>query len=1058
MIGMRSMRSCVVVVLAAAVAPAGTTAALGQEEGKVDPAAKKLAAAGGLFQRSLFKLAAEEYAEFVLRYPKHARITSARYGLAVCYYRLKQYAQAARELTAVVADKDFKQADEALAVMGHCQLALKVYDKALEAFEQLGEKHPKSRHAESAALNRAQTLYMLKRLDDCRQACSEFLESFPDSASKPTAQYFQALSLRGLGKNPEAAAVLVELLKIPNCPYQIDALLVLGQCYQDQNKPADAESAYREMIKASPPARQIDGRYSLAIVLYDAKKYKGAIEECKKVLADPSGKYASAVRYQLGLAQWAAGEISGARETFGQVVRKHPERALQARYWLARCDMSDKKYDAARATLAQLRKDDPDGKMPNAEQIAYDLAVCSMSGGKFDQAAKDFAAYRTARPKGPKVTDTLYRQAFCLHKLKKYKQSQALCEKVARAGDSPVKQAAAELSAENLFLSEDYAGAEKVLGELIKTTGADEQKLRFSVRLGQCAYLSGDHARAAQVLAPLADKKQLAAEPALRDALLVLGDAQLQLKKYSEAAEALKKYLAVSKANVPEARYKLGMAYLRDGKATKAAKEFAGVGAGKGPSPWAVRAMFEYGQLAYQQGKGDDAAGALKKVVAPEAKAPADLEAAAMYLLAWIDLDARKYPEAAERFGAMAKKHPKHRLAGDAAFQQALCTQLAGQAAQALTLYRAYLKAHAGGEHAAAARRMSAQCLAETGKHGDAAKILVELAADKKAVSDEILYELAWSQRETKSQDAAVESYRRLIDEYPKSTKLTAARAELADLLYIKKEYKEAAELLEKVLADKSADAQTLSVSHYRLGWCYQKVKDTVKAAEAFTGFAGRYPKDKAAASALYQAGTACTELGKYDQAEKHFATLLANFASHDLARQAQIKLGQVQAEARQFDKSAQTFQAFLKKYPKDKLAYLARFGTGWAMEAGKKYEEARKWYGEVVQTHNGPTAARAQYQIGETWFAEEKYERAARELIAVDTVYAYPDWSARALVEAGRAFEAAKQPDKAKSQYALCIKKYPDSKAAALAGERLKAMAPEARKDEGGSAPPADE
>ena len=97
-----------------------------------------------------------------------------------------------------------------------------------------------------------------------------------------------------------------------------------------------------------------------------------------------------------------------------------------------------------------------------------------------------------------------------------------------------------------------------------------------------------------------------------------------------------------------------------------------------------------------------------------------------------------------------------------------------------------------------------------------------------------------------------------------------------------------------------------------------------------------------------------------------------------------------------------------------------------------------------VEELHNGPTAARAKFQIGETYFAEGKYERAARELIAVDAVYAYPEWSARALLEAGRAFEAAKQNDMARKQYEACIKKFPKSKSAEVAAERLKTLGTE--------------
>jgi cellulose synthase operon protein C len=1021
------------------------------DNAKVDPAAKKLAAAGGLFHQGLFKMAGETYGEFIERYPDHADISAARFGLAISRYRIggalrvkdpaaaaKEYQVASRELVLVAADEKFEQGDQALEVLGHCQLSLKACDKALAAFEQLIKRYPKSPRVESVTLSKAQTLYMLGKFAPSRDACAAFLKTYPKSPSLMTAQYFMALSLKSLKQYAQAAETLDKLLETPNCPYQIDALLLLGQCQQSTGKLDLAEAAYRKMIKTGPPNRQVDARYSLAVVLYEAGKFAEAVKECKAVLGDKNSRYAEAARFQLGLSQWAAGDVSAARSTFQQVVKQDASRKSHAAYWLARCDMADKKFDIARKTLTELHAS---GKgIPNAEQVSYDIAVCSMSLDKYQQGAADFEAYRKAFPKGPKLVDTLYRQAFCLHKLAKYDACEKLCRQVIAAGDSPVKQAAAELAAESLFLDGKYAAAEKELTELAKLAKDEVSKLRFAVRIGQCAFFAGDYKRAAELLGgPVADKR-VAGDAALREAILILGDARLRTDQFAGAAEAFAKYLSVSNKNLDEAKYKLAVSNLRASKKSDAAKAFLTVIGGDVSSPWVLRSLFEYGQMMYHDGQSVRAATALKKVM--DAKAPAELAAGATYLIAWIDFDAKKYAPAAKKFAQMVEKYPNHKLAKDAAFQQALCMQLDKKLPEALAGFQAFAKAYPSDKRAAEANRMAAQCLTGMDKHAEAMKLLTALADDPKTVSDEVLYELAWSQREANAVDPAIVSYRKLISEYPKTAKLIAARAELADLLYDKKkQYKEAAELLTAVLADKSADAKTMSVSHYRLGWCYQKTGDTVNEAKIFADFATKYPKDPAAASALYQAGAAYTKLSKWDLAAGQFETLLKSFAKHELAPQSYIQLAQVQSQAGKLDESRKSYQAFLEKNAKHKLAYLAKFGIGWSYESQKKYDEARKWYSAVEESHNGPTAARAKFQIGETYFAEEKYERAARELIAVDAVYAYPEWSARALLEAGRALDAGGQKDLARKQYEACVKKYPKSKSAEVAAERMKAI-----------------
>ncbi len=87
---------------------------------------------------------------------------------------------------------------------------------------------------------------------------------------------------------------------------------------------------------------------------------------------------------------------------------------------------------------------------------------------------------------------------------------------------------------------------------------------------------------------------------------------------------------------------------------------------------------------------------------------------------------------------------------------------------------------------------------------------------------------------------------------------------------------------------------------------------------------------------------------------------------------------------------------------------------------------------------HQGPTAARAQFQIGQCLFARQRYKDAVRELLKVDILYAYPQWSAAALYEAGRCFEKLSQTAEARQQFKTVIDKYGDTRWAALASKRM--------------------
>ena len=103
---------------------------------------------------------------------------------------------------------------------------------------------------------------------------------------------------------------------------------------------------------------------------------------------------------------------------------------------------------------------------------------------------------------------------------------------------------------------------------------------------------------------------------------------------------------------------------------------------------------------------------------------------------------------------------------------------------------------------------------------------------------------------------------------------------------------------------------------------------------------------------------------------------------------------------------------------------------------ASEKYEEAITAY-TLIAARN-PKNARAQFQIGECLFAGKKHDEAARELLKVDILYAYPEWSAAALYEAGRCFEALGQTVEARQQFTAVVERFEKSRWARLAQERL--------------------
>jgi TolA-binding protein len=612
---------------------------------------------------------------------------------------------------------------------------------------------------------------------------------------------------------------------------------------------------------------------------------------------------------------------------------------------------------------------------------------------------------------------------------------------VAALPPSEFTRAAAELDAENLFQLAKYAEAGKAFAALAGDTTDEQRRLGLSVRVGQCAYFAGDYDKAIELLAPLAKDPPVASTVDLQSAIFLLGDALFQRDKFADAADALARFVEISKGDTAEARFKLALARMRNKDDDGASNALADLAKLSDDSPWVQRGLVEYGQLLRKLDKGAQAEPVLKRVLA--GNAPADLKAPATYLLAWVAFDAKRYAPAASLWKQLTDEYPKHSLAADAAYRRGVALKESGEMDEAAAALQAFAAGNPKSPDALTARQLAAACLSARGKAQEAEAVLASLAVDPRA-TDGVLYDLAWAQRQQKQPTEAAQTYQRLLKDHPDSKVAPAARVELAELLYDQKKYDPSVELLETVIAGKSADAKLQAAAYYRLGWCYQKLAKPARAADAFAKYDPKQAggSEEIAASALMQAGLAYAETRKFDAAERALATMLEQHPKNPQAALATLRLGEVQAEQGKYEASGQTYTNFLNKFAKDPLAPRAQFGIGWALENQKKYDQARAAYKKVIDSSNGETAARAQFQIGETFLAESKFNQAIPALLAVEDVYAYPAWSARALVEAGRAFEELKQPDQARKQYEQVSNKYKDSAEADLARERLKAMA----------------
>ena len=265
---------------------------------------------------------------------------------------------------------------------------------------------------------------------------------------------------------------------------------------------------------------------------------------------------------------------------------------------------------------------------------------------------------------------------------------------------------------------------------------------------------------------------------------------------------------------------------------------------------------------------------------------------------------------------------------------------------------------------------------------------------------------------------------------------------EHAELAASDERYGEAASRLRELLALFEAGTDALPLvreqAAYRLGVCAFRQEQFEDAAGLFVTFLDAFPASPLVPSACLLGGESMYHVGRHQQATALLARVPNDHPDDEACGPSLLRLGECLALLESWDRSEDTYAAYIDRFPDSGQWFQAQFGVGWARENRGRLDEAVEAYRVLVDRHEGPTAARAQFQIGECFFAQKRYEDAVRNLLKVDILYGYPEWSAAALYEAGRCFQEMHDPVQARQQFERVRERHGDTEWALLATKRL--------------------
>jgi len=1021
-----------------------------QTNDSADPATRDYLSANGLLNRGMNELAVQEYRKFLQAHGNHEKATLARYGLSVALFRLKRFDEAVNELGPLAMISKFEFAPDVELMLGQCQLARQKYAEASAALKSLVAQFPEHELADDGAALLTESQYREGQFKAAVETGDLLMNRWPQSPLRERAEFFAGLARVAQDDQAGAAKAFAGILeRFPKGQFADRAALLLAQSLHRGNSLDQAAAQYRAVIDHGTEDQIADAMLGLGTLLQQQNKADEAAQTFDQLIGRfPSGRQAASALVQRGRIAFEKHDTDAAWDALQRATKLEGVPADQAAYWLAKCETARGEFAPAATRLSNAQRDFPES--PLQPEISYDRAVALMRAGDSPAALEALKAFRTKFPEHTLAADTLYVQAVIEHQQKHYDASRDACRAFQQKyANHPLAATVAFLAAENEFLAERMPEASEGFASFISKFPKDGQIATAKYRLGTALYRQQKFDEAQRALASVLNGKNT--PEAFRRGLLLMGDISFQRDQWANAQKFLDDFLSfgLEQPSADDALLKRGLAVARQGRDDEALMDFAKLIDRFPQSVHRTQAMFERGQILLARKDFDGATQAFNVVLADGKDSR--FAPHALNHLASIAMQKQDYAQAAEWYGRVSQAAAGSELEPDAIFQRGQALMAARQFQPAREAFEQLIQRAPKSNLVAQAQAQRAVAISRKGDQAEALKAidLVQreyasaLAPNTLAA---IQYEKAWCLRELGRTDEAAQTYRDLIASYQKQQICANAMLELAEIEAAAKRHAEAADLLTRLRALGANGALQISpeigepalyrlaVSKYELG----KFDETAALCEEFVK---QYGASKLLPSAHLFCGEALFKVNKPQPAAAHFKVIVEQFPSDTALGPALLRLGECQATANQWADSEKTFQQYLAKFSDSELWFQAQFGVAWARENQDRRDDAIKDYRSLIERHSGPTAARAQFQIGECLFAKKQFEDAVRELLKVDILYGYAEWSAAALYEAGRCFEELSKPAEARNQFEQVQQKYPETRWAQLAAQRLASL-----------------
>jgi len=511
---------------------------------------------------------------------------------------------------------------------------------------------------------------------------------------------------------------------------------------------------------------------------------------------------------------------------------------------------------------------------------------------------------------------------------------------------------------------------------------ADDSRLPTALfHLGQSLFHTDDYAGAARMLSELIEK--FPDSPLNGPAYLARGQCRLLAGTVREGMEDLKKFLTLAPKpeQAAEAKYLLGRGYRLVKDTDSAATIFNDV-AEHGPkaSAYRSRSLFELAEIAIEKQQWEPALKLERRIAKEFPNDP--LAAEAQLKSGHLLLKLQQYAEAEAAYAAVPETSAL-RAAGLLGAAQAL--KALDRCEEAIARCQQLLKQFADSKLVPQALYHVGACQLQRKQYDEAAKTFEGLAArfptdeyGEKGAAAVVLAHYSAGQAQAEQTLASAAAY---VGRYPTGPSIGQVRFFQGEAHLWQKHYDLAIQSYGAVPAGSSLRGE----AQFKIAMAHELAGRPKKAATAYDAFLAAQPDHARVPQALYGAGAAYQRSRACNEAKARYDRLMQSFPKQPLAARALYETAMCDYMLSNRDATSMrpALESYLERHPEGADAGAACYWLGYAAQVEKDYKAALDYYGRAAGLP-GPRAKQARLRIAETYHSQGDEAASAREFLSL--------------------------------------------------------------------------